>query len=156
LRWAFSGTQWRILLWTIRNTYGWHRDSVPFSWYRITKDLGADRGGVVRAGRQLVRAGVLQVQNGRINVRAEPPSRPGSLESDVIGQRPMTNDSAVSRHRKRGQASSLFRRAKERGKEINTNKALRQKEEPQQRREKHHTAGAATPVPGKYDALSES
>jgi phage replication O-like protein O len=59
LRLRLSGTQWRIVGWIIRHTFGWNRDYVAFSWYRIAKVLSLDRGGVVRAGKSLVRDGIL-------------------------------------------------------------------------------------------------
>jgi hypothetical protein len=34
-----NGTQWRIVLWIIRNTLGWNRSSIPFRWYRLAKEL---------------------------------------------------------------------------------------------------------------------
>jgi phage replication O-like protein O len=54
-----SGAQWRIITWVIRRTWGWNRQSTPFSWYRIARDLQLDRGGVARAGRRLMMHGIL-------------------------------------------------------------------------------------------------
>ena len=54
-----SGTQWRILLWVIRHTYGWNRSTTAFSWYQIAKELSLDRGGVFRAGKRLLEGAML-------------------------------------------------------------------------------------------------
>src|SRR6266849_5018184 len=66
-----NGTQWRILLWVIRQTYGWNRDTVPFSWYRIARYLSVDRGGVVKAGNKLLQATVLYKQGDRLGIQKE-------------------------------------------------------------------------------------
>jgi len=46
LKLDLTGTQWGVLMWTLRNTIGWNRDTTHFSWYRIAKDLSMDRGGI--------------------------------------------------------------------------------------------------------------
>ena len=101
LRTPLNGAQWRILLWIIRHTYGWHRASCQFTWYKIAKDLSVDRGGVVRAGSQLLNAGILRIE----------------YESDEHDphRRAMITDTACADnfHRERCLESALFRRAKD-------------------------------------------
>src|SRR5713101_5605658 len=71
LKLDLTGTQWSILMWTVRNTIGWNRDTTHFSWYRIAKDLSMDRGGVVRAGKRLQRAKVLCIRAGEIGIEKD-------------------------------------------------------------------------------------
>jgi hypothetical protein len=47
-----SRTQYLIVLWSIRHTYGWNRRWVSFTWYRVAKDLHVDRALVFRALRE--------------------------------------------------------------------------------------------------------
>lgn len=63
-----SGMQWRILSWVIRQTYGWNRNTAPFSWYRIATDLASNRGGVVRAGNRLLGCGILNSEANQIGI----------------------------------------------------------------------------------------
>src|SRR5258708_35338756 len=66
-----SGAQWRILFWVIRQTYGWNRNRTPFSWYRISKELSLDRGGVVRAGHKLLRKKFLSLEDNQLGVERD-------------------------------------------------------------------------------------
>jgi DNA-directed RNA polymerase specialized sigma24 family protein len=66
-----SGTQWRILLWVIRETSRRKQKTVPFSWYRIAKELSQDRGDVFRAGRNLLRAQLIRIQEVGIGLRKD-------------------------------------------------------------------------------------
>jgi hypothetical protein len=63
-----TGTQLRILLWVMRQTYGWNRKAAMFSWYGIAQDLSMDRGGIVRAGNALLRSKVLHAEEGRVRL----------------------------------------------------------------------------------------
>lgn len=130
LKCRFSGVQWAILIWTVRHTHGWNRDSVAFSWYRIARSLGIDRSGVVRAGKRLILSGILRAENGHL-----------SLSAALIPSRPVTCSIADKEHRNRGRATARSRRAIE-----------RRKERYEQHPKDHHPAGAARPVPGKYGA----
>jgi hypothetical protein len=56
----------------IRQTYGWHREMTPFSWYRIARDLHLDCGGVVRTGRSLLEAGILFTENKELGIETNP------------------------------------------------------------------------------------
>ena len=137
LRLQISGVQWRLVLWVIRNTLGWNRPWTTFSWYRIGKHLSADRRGVARAGAHLIKAGVLTTVNNSIGLAA--------MQTGDDRPPAGTNDPGVKGTRFRGQASPFYRRAKERSKETKTKNSG-----PQAR---HHPAGAAEPVPGKYRHL---
>jgi DNA-directed RNA polymerase specialized sigma24 family protein len=64
-----SGTQWRILLWVIREISRRKQGTTPFTWSRIAKELFLDRGDAHRAGRTLVRAKILFTANRRIGLR---------------------------------------------------------------------------------------
>src|SRR5687767_10849329 len=68
LRKRLAGVEWVVLMWTIRQTFGWRRDCVSFSWYSIAKSIGLDRSSVVRAGNRLIANGILVVQNRQIGV----------------------------------------------------------------------------------------
>lgn len=147
-----SGTQWRIVLWTIRNTHGWHRRTVAYSWYRIARDLSADRGGVVRAGKQLLQMRRLVTRNGRLGLGEESGSHAAWTRWGAdTRHRSRQVDIADSRHRKRGPASALHRLTKERGKD--RKKGNPQGERAAEATSGHHPAGAARPVSGKYDEL---
>jgi hypothetical protein len=173
-----NGTQWRILFWVIRRTLGWNRDLTLFSWYQIARDLGLDRGGVVRTGNRLTQAGVLSAVGNQIGVGHDPTlwersrlAPQGSVMTDVNAddchRKPMTEiiGSDGNRHRKRGQESSLFRRAKDSSKDrLKTCKDMHSRK-PQDRHhdpattdnvERRLLAGAAKPIPGKYDRISQN
>jgi DNA-directed RNA polymerase specialized sigma24 family protein len=64
-----SGTAWRILLWLICETSKRKQTTTPFSWYQFAKELSLDRGNVWRAGRGLITAGLVSIQEGRIGLR---------------------------------------------------------------------------------------
>ena len=162
-----TGVQWRIVLWTLRNTFGWNRESTLFTWYRISKELGLDRGGVVRAGNRLQKASVLAVHDHRLGI--EPNSNlwrrcraPEPIKGDDASPRAMTPIIADGVHRNRGRQSSVFRRAKDSSKERTTtykNNGPGETEDCRRRDlripfEKRQLAGAARPIPGKYDGIS--
>jgi phage replication O-like protein O len=174
-----TGVEARILLWVIRNTYGWNRKATSYSWYQIAKDLSLDRGGVVRAGNTLLRARALCTGQGRLGIQEDYGQWALlAAKSDDAGQLWMPGISADKRHRKpmtasiacddgghrnRCQESSVFRRAKDRCKDklktyIKTgaaNDVALQRFRNGAFNEHQHRAGAARPVPGKYDGLSQ-
>lgn len=137
-----SGTQHNILLWTLGATFGWHRDSARFSWYRIAKELGLDRGGTVRAGNALKEAGIIQVSNGRI--KFGPAAMTGDIDPAMskCSTRAMTLDTEddVRSPRFSDELKKGVNKCREKRKE----KIQKKKMEPQ------GEAGAATPIPGKY------
>ncbi len=167
-----SGTQFRILLWVVRGTYGWNRRSIPFTWYRIAKELFLDRPVTYRAGKTLLQTGVLLQEDHQLSIQND------SRMWDAIVLSPR-NDNArqlwmpeitvaweqrqalsgnnvtvAGRQRNRCQETTLFRRVKDRCKDnLKTYKDKRM--EPQAGRRAGPTAGAATPIPGKYDRLSQ-
>src|SRR5882672_6073138 len=71
VRVRLSGSQWRIVLWVIRQTLGWNRSTTAFSWYRIARDLALDRGGLLRAGRMLLRSGILYSGGGQLGIQED-------------------------------------------------------------------------------------
>lgn len=96
-----SGVQFQIVLWTIRHTFGWNRKSTKFSWYRIAKDIGQDRGNVFRAGQRLLRANILQLTGREVGIQKDydrwqrPPSTPMSVDNEKRCQEtsmPMSTD----------------------------------------------------------------
>ena len=169
-----SGSQWRILLWVIRHTYGWNRITAPFSWYRIASDLAMDRGGVVRSGNRLLRAGILFGQDGRLGIqkdrklwefgerrRRDNPAQLSMLNisADRSHRKPMTRSIASDdgRHRNRCQESSVFRRAIDSSKDrLKTNKDMHPRKPDDSRQCIYDSAGAARPIPGKYDRISQN
>jgi phage replication O-like protein O len=174
-----TGVQLRIILWVIRNTAGWNRTLTPFSWYQIAKKLGGNRAVVWRAGRRLLQAHVLVLEDGQLGIEKDGDqwliprlARDGARQlwmpgMDVAGEQwqslPTSNGTVATRKRKRCPEATLFRRAKDSSKDklktyIKTGAAS---DAPRQRfrngalSEHQHPAGAAQPIPGKYDSLSE-
>jgi len=168
LRERLSGTQWRIVGWVIRRTLGWNRRTTAFSWYRIASEVRMDRGGVVRAGHGLVRSGIISLEGHEIGIREARfwfrDRRLANFGDDGSGSRTMTEGTAAgdNHHRRRCIAASLYHRAKDSRKE--RSKTYKEKS---MNADWHHRstggrypkaavlAGAAAPVPGKYDSLSQ-
>src|SRR5216684_3931060 len=71
LRTRLTGTQFRILLWVLRRTYGWNKEWTPFTWYRIAKELCLDRPVVYRAGKVLLETKVLVLQDRQLAVQID-------------------------------------------------------------------------------------
>jgi phage replication O-like protein O len=130
LRQPLNGTQCRIILWVWRHTYGWNREAARFSWYRIARQLSMDRPGVARAGRSLIDAKLLQVDADRICF--------GDAHNSISWVTTLTRD---KQHPNGRRASPNLRRAKDSSRETVRNL---------------HPAGAARPIPGKYDRLSQT
>ena len=169
LRTRLTETSWRILLWVIRQSYGWHRQSAPYSWYQIARELSMDRGGVVRTGNRLLRANLLCVRGGQLGLEGDWrrwDARLFAIRTDAGGERvrpgpsgdehprnPMTGRIASDdgRHRNRCQTSAGLRRAKDSKERIDTYIDISRKA-----KEKGHHPGAAGPVRGKYDGISEN
>jgi phage replication O-like protein O len=138
IRRRFSGTQWRVLLWVVRHTYGWNRTTTLFSWYRIASDLGSNRPGVARAGKRLLTEGVLSAEGDQIGMAMGDSSHPLAKAVDV------------KRHPNGCRAAPIFRRAKDSSKDNSkTSKKI------QQERTWWHPAGAPRPIVGKYDGISQ-
>lgn len=147
-----SGVEWRMVLWTVRETFGWHRATTPYSWYRIAKELSLNRSGVVRAGKRLIAKKVLLVDAQRLGLGGV-----ASLNHLGAGERPrLTPVSDDTRHRKRGQPTPLSRRIKDRSKDRNNISGLRFPNRPGLTHNPPYLPGAARPVPGKYDHLTRT
>ena len=71
LRSRLSGTQWSVLLWTVRYTYGWNRRFTPFTWYRIAKELRLSRPAIYRTGQALLAARILVVQDKQLMIQTD-------------------------------------------------------------------------------------
>jgi hypothetical protein len=136
-----------------------------------------DRGGVVRAGNKLLQAGVLYSEGNQIGVQQEnsrwksprhatQEEQPMTRVSADKGQRKamtviITSDDAC--HRKRCLESALFRWAKDSSKDkLKTYKNRNPHVDAQHQtgaasnNERRPLVGAATPIPGKYDGISEN
>ena len=182
LRLRLSGTQWRLLLWVVRHTYGWNREWTPFTWYRVAKELGMDRAAVYRAGEVLIQAQMLMLKEQRLAPQIDdrlwdrrlfaPTGDARQLWMpgiNVVGEqrRPLSADNAivVGGQPKRCQEATLFRRVKDSSKDkLKTYKdrhrhkgdeALRRTKTVNEPSERRLLAGAARPIPGKYDSLSQ-
>jgi phage replication O-like protein O len=175
------GAQWRVLLWVIRYTCGWNRVATSFTWYGIAKDLGLDRAAVYRAGQALVHTGVLVQEEGRLGIEMDSENWAADVrcatarharqltwpEIDVAGEHRQTlpggNAGVVTRHRKRCQDTTVFRRPKDSSKDnLKTNKDRGGADGACHLRRTTNSAqpplltGAAGPIPGKYDRLSQN
>jgi len=182
LRVRLTETGWRIVLWVVRQSYGWHRLSAPYSWYRIARDLSVDRGGVVRTGKRLLQVKVLFIREGRLGVQDDYREWDRTIfncQRDHGGQLWMPGLGADRRQRKamtaiiasddacprnRCQASAVYRRAKDSSKDklkIYKDKPLRRNDGAGDNApysinaERRLLAGAARPIPGKYDRISQ-
>jgi phage replication O-like protein O len=181
LRAQLSGAQWRVLLWVIRHTHGWNRCSTSFTWYRLAKDIGLDRAAAYRAGQALLRSGVLVLHEKELGLepnsanwdRGVLSSQPGDARQlwmpgmDVVREqrKPLSGSNAtvVNQQRLRCPETTLFRRAKDSSKDNLKTYKDRHKHAELARRAAHlentkrrHLAGAARPIPGKYDSLPQN
>src|SRR5262249_29206743 len=123
MRSPFTGIEIRVVLWTLRHTTGWNRDATSFTWYRIAAELRADRAGVLRAGKRLMEDAVLSVEDGQLTINPQFGRRNSigsALTSDDARHRRVTAVTGDASHRKRGHQTSLFRRAKDRCKDMYT------------------------------------
>lgn len=195
-----TGIQFRIVLWVIRNTYGWNRRSSPFTWYRIANELCLDRPAVYRAGKALLQAEVLVLQADGLAVQVDHGLWDRHVLSARTGdgrqlwmpgfsvareQRPAlseNNGPVAGGQHQRCQPTTVFRRAKDSSKErsktykdIEPCKSVAQRQRFYHRVEEQErycqpslmksngkaeaesfSAGAATPIPRKYDGLSQN
>jgi len=182
LRVRLSGTQWRILLWVVRHTYGWNREWTPFTWYRLAKELDMDRAAAFRAGNALIQAQLLMLKQRQLAVQMDDGLWDGRLyrPADDAQQlwmpginvarkqrRPLPGDNATvaGTQPKRCQEATLFRRAKDSSKDNlktykdrywHKNDGERHPATATDHAERRLLAGAAAPIPGKYDGLSQN
>ena len=127
-----SRGQWQIVIWVIRNTLGWNRKTVGFSWYQIATEVGMDRSTVLRAARRLHRSHLLTIKDATIAIQTE----------SEIWRTTVQARTGAATHKQRCTGAPFFRRAKD-------NKKERYKD-----KERRYSAGAAHPVRGKYDIHS--
>jgi len=141
MRSRLTACQWCVLFWALRHTLGWNRHSAPFTWYRVAKEIGMNRSSALRAGRLLVRAGLLSLEDQRLRVQTDPTCWSKALRRCT---------SAVAQ-RKRCGGATLFRRT------IDMSKDFKKKER-SIKKEKSATQhpGAARPISGKYAHLTEA
>src|SRR5215831_3471817 len=66
LRTTLSARDYRLLLWVIRETFGWSRTSTPCTWYRIGKELLADCASVYHAAKRFIRSALFIHSDGRL------------------------------------------------------------------------------------------
>jgi phage replication O-like protein O len=174
-----TGVQLRVILWVIRNTYGWNRALTPFSWYQIARDLALNRGSVYRAGETLLDSGVLILQDRRLGIQTDYEQWDRRLRTSTEATRqlwlpaisvaweqrralPGDNAPVAYKQPNRCLEATLFRRAKDSSKDkIKTYKDRRTRGtqsdriRPPDYSERRLLAGAATPIPGKYGGLSQ-
>src|SRR6266511_1115586 len=62
------GSELLIVLWVVRETFGWNRQWTPFRWYRVARELTMNRSAVYRTGRVLLRSGILAERDGQITI----------------------------------------------------------------------------------------
>jgi len=170
LRTPLNGTQCRILFWVIRQTLGWHRKTVQFSWYRIAGDLGLSRPSVYRAGQALLRKGILTEDKKQLGVetdflpvaawqRCAPRDDVAEMQLSAL---PGSNVNIVDWQRKRCRQATVFRREKESKERLKTSKDTGSTNDTHHRAahlentQPRRLTGAANPIPGKYDGLSEN
>jgi phage replication O-like protein O len=180
LRLRLRGSEWNVLLWVVRQTYGWNRAWAPFTWYRIAKELGMDRSRTYRAGQALVARRLFTVQIGQIALQAESTawasqggtspvvSRPRFVPGSYGAARqrktlPDNNASVANEQPKRCSQATLFRRAKDSSKDkLKTYKDRTPTDDARHRlgtmanTQRPPLAGAARPIPRKYARLSQS
>ena len=96
LRVQLNGTQFRILLWVARNSYG--RSGArfaPCTWGQIARDLGADRTRVSREGRAMLSLGVLRPgEEGEIGIDKDRVKELGGCENARGGAKTHPSENA--------------------------------------------------------------
>lgn len=178
LRVPLTGTQWSILFWVIRRTLGWNRQTTPFSWYKIAKELRLDRGGIVRSARRMLDSEILEIQNGEVGIQQDQAAWQ-RLKPTAQGKKEMTDVSADKSHRKamtrvsasddgshpkRCLESSVFRRAKDSSKDKLKTYIKTRRRKARFPNESHTTSditrpnlARAKPISGeKYERLSQN
>jgi phage replication O-like protein O len=164
LRAGLAGGQLRVILWVVRNTYGWNRAFTPFSWYRVANELRMNRSAVYRAGQALLRARVLTQREDQLGVCTDFDGRT-ALNLKVANKQqkafPYGNADVADAQQERCKGASLFRQAKDSRKD----NSKTYKERPEERPEEGTRDPAITTSPhlsknsrpaAKYDSLSEN
>ena len=133
-----TGGQLRILLWMLRKTLGWNKVWVAATWYRIAKELSIERSRVRRDAQLLLAKGLMIQEGKELRVEVNPAQWTTGRRHHAI-EAPAPRD--------RGARAPVFRRAKDRTKDNRYRLTNTGHPSP------YHPAGAARPVPGKYDDL---
>ena len=83
LRVQLNGTQFRILLWVARNSFGRGGEHFAgYTWGQIARDMGADRTRVSREGRAMLELGVLKPgEEGEIGIDKDRVKELGGCEN---------------------------------------------------------------------------
>jgi phage replication O-like protein O len=174
-----SGGQYRVLLWVIRQTYGWHRQYVSFTWYRIARETGMHRPAAYRAGQMLLATGILITREKQLalqpdceywveglfrhpNISGAQPWLPGMDVADkqrppLLGSRAIV----IGAKQERCPQATLVRRAKDI--EDNSKTYIRNNRSNDSHHragntddaERKHSARTAKADPGKYERLSQ-
>jgi phage replication O-like protein O len=150
LRTSLAGGQVRVILWVVRNTYGWNRAFTPFSWYRVANELRMNRSAVYRAGRALLSARVLTQRADQLGMCTDFEAST-ALNLKVANRQqkalPVGNAGVAGTQRERCTQAPLFRQAKDSCKD--NSKTYKESSEqgipPRDLR-----------LPAKYDSLSEN
>jgi Bacteriophage replication protein O len=61
----------RIILWVLRNTYGWSRKTTVYTWSKIAREIEARREHVSRAGLSLLQKKRLYIDNKKIGLQKD-------------------------------------------------------------------------------------
>jgi phage replication O-like protein O len=174
-----SGGQYRVLLWVIRQTYGWNRQRTSFTWYGIAQQIGMHRPAAYRAGQTLLKVGILIMQDGHLALQPDCGFWGGGLRTftsvadrqlwmpgiDVAAKQrrplPGRHASVPRKQPERSLEATLFRPAKDIKDRSKTYIKTHRTNDSRHRvgntgkTEQRHSAGAAKPIPGKYERLSQ-
>jgi len=180
MRARLSGGQYRVLLWAIRQTYGWNRQRTSFTWYGIARQIGMHRPAAYRAGQTLLKVGILITQDRQLALQPDCGFWGGGLLTctsvadrqlwmpgiDVAAKQrpplPGRDASVAGKQQKRSLLATLFRRAKDIKDSLKTyiktggHDDRRHREGNTDITGRRHLAGATKPIPGKYERLSQN
>jgi len=114
---SITGGEWRVLIWLIRHTFGWHQEGVRVRIIKLSRDLGIDKAYAHRILKRLVERGI--VVDSRVNKSAVKyriccnPKRWKTLtpDSSALTRESTTVDAGVN-------ALSILKETRERKEEI--------------------------------------
>ena len=113
IRCDLTSLEWVALMYVIRKTYGWRKESDTISVRKIAKDTGHDARALQRAVAKLVNKGIVTVTPhgaGKINsMRVNNPvswgkltvKRPAVSEPSPYGQSAVTTDGQLTTHKRK-------------------------------------------------------
>lgn len=177
-----SQTQGLILLWVIRQTYGWNRPQTTFTWYRVAQELGLDRPTVYRSGKALAQARLLIVEGEHVSVQVDSTrwdsllmrgesvgARQLDMPAPTVGQEQLKALAGVNaidggKQRKRRRGPTVFRPPKDSSKDrLKTyrqgrkdNSAPIDRNDGPGKTERQPLAANSIPVRNKYERLSQN